>query len=93
MPDPDHIFWRPATPVERQLARFGQSAERLSDAFWRLGYASSVAQECLADFDRVMADVARWWRFDALWGPMIGGAIMLGVLVLAALAGIYGGGR
>ncbi|HSF40293.1 MAG TPA: hypothetical protein VLT87_10915 [Thermoanaerobaculia bacterium] len=42
-------------------------------------------------FSKYLADYVLWYRFDTITGPAIGGAVMVGTLLLAALAAYFGG--
>jgi hypothetical protein len=59
------------TSSKAAAVALGDAARTLTEQYRRLGD---------------LLDEARWHRFDTVTGPLIGGAVILGTLLLAALA-------
>jgi hypothetical protein len=65
------------------MDRWACEVRASAEAFKALAQACSDA--------RAAWELERWYRFDTLYGPLIGGAVILGTLAIAALAAYAGG--
>lgn len=77
---PAYARWKMAR-ANRVTYLIGRAFRRPIEPLWRLAKSFDRASAMLKEFN----EAYRLHRFDTPWGPMIGGVVLLGILILAGL--------